>query len=217
MPNLDWPDLGHRIGRQTVQVVLPALVAVAAGQHGVDWDTLGGLLLIAAVGAVVTVLKAWGGAVSQPGDSWVVQATERAASAVVAVLGGYTLAGPLSDLLALPWDTIGWSCLGAAGIAVAALITNPPALTKVTLTPVRDDRGSARTAAMLHIGAAMLAIALLGWLISALAPNVPTDGAWRVCPAAGAHKPWQQVAHDTCQQRQWRGVLVVRVRGAYRA
>jgi hypothetical protein len=136
MTTLDWPDVGRRIGRQTVQVLGPALVAIAAGQHGLSWDVLGGLLLIAIIGAVVTVLKAWGGLSSHPSDSWVVQATERAASAVVAVLAGFTFAGPLTDLLALPWSTIGWSCLGASGIAVAALITNPPVVTTVNITPV---------------------------------------------------------------------------------
>ncbi len=129
-----WDGVARRAGRQAVQVLIPVLVAMAAGSAG--GYTLRGTLLAVATAVAFTIVTCLAGIATDPTDAWWIQALERAVKAAAGAFAAYFVAGPASDLLTLPWHAIGWATLGAAGLAVVAMFTNPPAITTVNLTPV---------------------------------------------------------------------------------
>ncbi len=203
----DWPtDLLPRAGRQAVQVVTPALVAIAATGQGIGQDEALGLLLTAAVGAVIVVLKSAAGIVTDPTDPWWQQAVERTTSAGAAALLGYITVGPAVDLLRLDWPTIGWAVGGAMAVALAAMVTNPPATSRVVI--LDEDRGAANepgdvgqaSVALITFTAVMLASIAVGLIAAIGVTTAARSHAWTCQPPACAdvrpawpqRKPWEQ-------------------------
>ena len=120
-----WRDVLARAGRQAVQVLTPVLALAAAGDI-TGLDPLAVAYTVAAA-AAVTVLKAAAGFAADPGASVVVQGVERALAAAAG-----------AALAVVPANLAGWldvdprvavaSIASSAGLALAAMITNPPAV-----------------------------------------------------------------------------------------
>ena len=120
-----WRDVLARAGRQAVQVLTPVLALAAAGDI-TGLDPLAVAYTVAAA-AAVTVLKAAAGFAADPGASIVVQGVERALAAAAG-----------AALAVVPANLAGWldvdprvavaSIASSAGLALAAMITNPPAV-----------------------------------------------------------------------------------------
>jgi hypothetical protein len=119
-----WLDVLDRSGRQAVQVLLPFLALLATGSvTGLHPLTVADLVVVA---ALVVVAKAVVGATVPADGPWWAQAGERAASAGAASALGYLSAGGFSMLRA-DWTTIGISVAGSIAVAVAMMVTSPPA------------------------------------------------------------------------------------------
>jgi hypothetical protein len=129
MPSLTdiawWEDTVARAGRQAVQTVIPVL-ALAAGTGGVTGFDYGDGLAVAALAALITVLRAVTGLRAPAGASLLVDGADRA----LAAAAGTALALVATDgfdLLHADWKTIGVAVAGSALLALAAMFTNTPA------------------------------------------------------------------------------------------
>jgi hypothetical protein len=118
-----WQDVAARAGRQAVQVLIPVLALAAAGDiTGIDAPAAAAAVALA---VVVTFVKAIAGISIGARAPWWQQGIERAAAAAAGAVGALLPADGLG-LLALDWGDIGIAAAGAAGLALAAMITNRP-------------------------------------------------------------------------------------------
>lgn len=118
-----WQDVTARAGRQAVQVLIPVLALAAAGDvTGIDPAATAAAVALA---VLVTLVKAIAGiTVSTRAPGWQ-QALERAGAAAAGAAAALLPADGLG-LLTLDWGDLGLAAAGAAALALAAMVTNPP-------------------------------------------------------------------------------------------
>jgi hypothetical protein len=118
-----WRDVAARAGRQAVQVLIPARALAAAGDvAGVDPAATA---LAVALAVLVSLVKAVAGITFGSSAPRWQQALERAAAAAAGAVAALLPADGLG-LLTLDWGDLGLAAAGAAGLALAAMVTNPP-------------------------------------------------------------------------------------------
>ena len=119
-----WRAVLARAGRQAVQVVIPVLtLAVAGDVTGIDPLAVG---LGVALAAAVVVLKAVTGLTASPDAAPAVQAFERVLGAAAGSLLAWLPTDALG-LLHMDIQAVLISTAASAGLALAAMWTNPPA------------------------------------------------------------------------------------------
>lgn len=122
-----WRTVLARAGRQAVQVLIPVLTLAVAGDV-TSIDPVAVALGVALAGAVV-VLKALTGLTTSPDDPVAVQAFERAVGAAAGALLAWAPTDALG-LLQMDGRALAISTAASAGLALAAMFTNPPAPTR---------------------------------------------------------------------------------------
>lgn len=131
-----WADVAARAGRQAVQVLIPLLALAAAGDiTGADPAAYA---FAAGLAVLVSVLKALAGLSVGVLAPWWEQALERAIAAAAGAVAGLLPADGLG-LLAMDWRAVGIAAAGAAGLAIAAMITNRPQPLPGILEPLPDS------------------------------------------------------------------------------